>query len=553
MTETTEKRRHFIRQIIEDDLASGKHRKIVTRFPPEPNGYLHFGHARSICLNFGLATEFQGRCHLRFDDTNPLSEEMEFVEAIKADVNWLGFDWHDDLFYASNYYDQLYDFAVTLIEEGKAFVDGSSAEQMRADRGTLTEAGKNSPDRDRSIEENLDLFQRMKAGEFEDGKYVLRAKIDMASGNLNLRDPAIYRIRHAHHQMTGDKWCIYPMYDFAHSLSDALEGITHSLCTLEFEDHRPLYDWFVENCNPPAKPRQIEFSRLNVSHTITSKRKLKMLVNENHVSGWDDPRMPTLIGMRRRGYPPAAIREFCEVTGISKSNSTIDMSVFEECVRDDLNNNAPRAMCVLNPVKVVIENYPEDKVEMLSASAHPNREDLGERELPFSRELFIERDDFMLEPESKFFRLAPGKEVRLRSAYVIKCEHAITDDATGEVIELRCTYDADTLGKKPEGRKVKGVIHWVDAKHSATAEVRLYDRLFTIEDPGSEENFTEFLNPHSLEIVQNCYIEPGLATAKAEQQFQFERLGYFVLNQKQSEAGKPVFNRIVSLRDSWNK
>lgn len=552
MVETLEKRRHFIRQIIEDDLASGKHSKIITRFPPEPNGYLHVGHAKSICLNFGLAQEFAGVCHLRFDDTNPMAEELEFVEAIKNDVRWLGFEWADKLFHASDYYEALYEFAVSLIKQGKAFVDSSSMEKIRADRGTLTAPGTPSPDRDRSIEENLDLFQRMRAGEFADGEYVLRAKIDMGSGNLNMRDPVIYRIRHAHHQMTGDTWCIYPMYDFAHSLSDALENITHSLCTLEFQDHRPLYDWCIEHCNPPSKPRQIEFARLNLSHTITSKRKLKMLVEGGHVAGWDDPRLPTLLGMRRRGYPPAALREFCEIIGISKSDSVIDMSVLEECVRNDLNQNAPRAMCVIDPIKIVIENYPQDKVEMLSAAAHPNDEQFGVRELPFTREIFIERDDFMQDPPADFFRLSPGKEVRLRSAYVIKCEQAITDPATGAIIELRCSYDPDTLGKKPEGRKVKGVIHWVSATHSARAQVRLYDRLFNVENPGSEEEFTKNLNPHSLDIIDNCFIEPSLAHAKPEQQFQFERLGYFVLDQKQSGENNLVFNRVVSLRDSWS-
>lgn len=551
MAEASEKRTHFIRQIIEEDLATSKHQKIITRFPPEPNGYLHMGHAKSICLNFGLAQDYNGQCHLRFDDTNPMSEELEFVKAIKADVQWLGFDWGDRLYHASDYYDQFYGYAMQLIKDGKAFVDSSSIEQMRADRGTLTEPGKPSADRERSIDENIDLFERMKNGEFEDGQYVVRAKIDMTSGNLNLRDPVIYRIRHAHHQMTGDKWCIYPMYDFAHALSDAIEGITHSLCTLEFEDHRPLYDWCIENCKPPGAPRQIEFSRLNLSHTITSKRKLKMLVDGEHVSGWDDPRMPTLIGMRHRGYPPAALREFCEIIGISKSKSIIDMSVFEDCVRNELNQTAPRAMCVLNPLKVVIENYPEDQVETLVASAHPQNEALGVRELPFTRELYIERDDFMLEPMKKFFRLAPGKEVRLRSSYVIKCEEVVTDSATGEVIELRCSYDPDTLGKKPEGRKVKGVIHWVSATHCATAQVRLYDRLFNVENPAAQEDFLRCLNPHSLDIVEQCYIEPSLKNAAPEQPFQFERTGYFVQDSHNTSADQLVFNRIVSLRDSW--
>lgn len=551
MSEIMEKPKHFIQQIIEEDLASGKHTKIVTRFPPEPNGYLHVGHAKSIVLNFSLAQQYNGVCHLRFDDTNPIKEELEYVEAIKADVKWLGFDWGENLFHASDYYDQLYQFAVDLIQQGKAYVDSATPEQMREYRGTLTEPGKNSPDRDRPVEENLDLFERMKNGEFEDGQYIVRAKIDMASGNLNLRDPAIYRIRHATHQMTGDKWCVYPMYDFAHSLSDALEGITHSLCTLEFQDHRPLYDWCVENTTPPARPQQIEFSRLNLSHTITSKRKLKQLVDEGFVDGWDDPRLPTLKGMRHRGYPPAALRNFCDMIGITKNDSVIEMSVFEECVRDELNTHAPRAMCVLNPLKIVIENYPEDKEEILTAAAHPNDESHGVRELPFTREILIDHDDFMLEPPSKFFRLAPGREVRLRGAYVIKCEKVVTD-SEGGLIELRCTYDPDTLGKKPEGRKVKGVIHWVSALRAKTAKIRLYDRLFTSDHPASEDDFTQHINPDSLQEIEHCYIEPGLVNARPEQQFQFERVGYFVLDQY-STSDNIVFNRVVSLRDSWSK
>ena len=546
MLETTEKPRHFISQIIEEDQKNGNHGgRVITRFPPEPNGYLHIGHAKSICLNFEMAATYNGTCHLRFDDTNPIKEEHEFAEAIKRDVQWLGYDWGENLFYTSDYYEQLYQFAVELIKQNKAYIDDLSLEQMREYRGTLTAPGIESPNRDRPTDENLDLFTRMKAGEFEDGKYVLRAKIDMNSGNLNLRDPIIFRIRHTTHPRTGDAWCIYPMYDFAHSLSDAIEGITHSLCTLEFQDHRPLYDWFVENCKSPHQPQQIEFARLNVSHCITSKRKLKKLVDEKTVSGWDDPRMATLCGMRRRGYPAVSIRKFIDMVGVTKSDSVIEMSVLEECVRNELNQHAPRAMAVLNPIKIVIENYPEDKVETLSVANHPQDESYGRRELPFARELYIERDDFMEEPEKKFFRLAPGKEVRLRSAYVIKCEDVIKD-ANGEVVELRCSYDPDTLGKKPEGRKVKGVIHWLSAEHAKTAEVRLYDRLFTDENPGKFEDFIARINPNSLQIIKQAYIEPSLADAKAEQAYQFERLGYFCLD----NGSDRIFNRVVSLRVS---
>ncbi len=551
IVEIIEKPRHFIRQIIEDDLASGKHQSIATRFPPEPNGYLHIGHAKAICIDFGLAAEYKGMCYLRFDDTNPIKEEEEFVHAIIEDVHWLGFDWQDRMTHASDYFQQLYDYALALIKAGKAYVDSMTAEEMREHRGTLTQAGRESPYRNRSIDENLDLFTRMKAGEFKEGEHILRAKIDMNAGNMNLRDPAIYRIRFVNHQRTGDQWCIYPMYDFAHPLSDAIEGITHSLCSLEFQDHRPLYDWLIENVGSSSRPRQIEFARLNISHTITSKRKLRYLVEENHVDGWDDPRMPTLKAVRRRGYPAAAIRHFCEMTGVSKSNSVIDMSVLEECVRDQLNRHAPRAMAVLNPLKIIIENFAENSVETLSAANHPNDETAGKRELPFARELFIERDDFMQEPTKDFFRLAPGKEVRLRNAYVIKCEKAITD-AEGNVLELRCSYDANTLGKNPEGRKVKGVIHWVSAQHAQKAEIRLYDRLFTIEDPAAHEDFVEFLNPYSLQFLQNCLLEPSLIHAKQEQQFQFERQGYFVVD-KESNADHLIFNRVVSLRDSWGK
>ena len=548
MLDTTEKPRHFISQIIEEDQKNGKHAgKVVTRFPPEPNGYLHIGHAKSICLNFEMAATYKGTCHLRFDDTNPIKEEQEYAEAIKRDIQWLGYDWGENLYYASDYYEQLYQYAAQLINQNKAYIDDLSLDKMREYRGTLTGPGTESPNRNRPAEESLDLFTRMKAGEFEDGRYVLRAKIDMNSGNLNLRDPIIYRIRHTTHPRTGDAWCIYPMYDFAHSLSDAIEGITHSLCTLEFQDHRPLYDWFVEHCKPPYQPQQIEFSRLNLSHTITSKRKLKTLVDEKVVSSWDDPRMATLCGMRRRGYPAVSIRKFIEMVGVSKSDSIIEMSVLEECVRNELNQHAPRAMAVLNPIKIVIENYPEEKVETLSVANHPQDESYGRREIPFARELYIERDDFMQEPEKKFFRLAPGKEVRLRSAYVIKCEDVIKDDQ-GEIIELRCSYDPDTLGKKPEGRKVKGVIHWVSAKHAKTAEVHLYDRLFTDENPAKFEDFIAHINPDSLHVIKQAFIEPSLADAKAEQAYQFERLGYFCLD---NGGDKLVFNRIVSLRETW--
>lgn len=549
MTETIEKRRHFIRQIIEEDIKTGKNQgQVVTRFPPEPNGYLHIGHAKAICLNFSMADEYRGRCHLRLDDTNPMKEEQEYVDAIMEDVKWLGFDWGNHLYHASDYYEQLYQFAKELIEKGKAYVDSLSLEAIKLYRGTLTEPGKNSPDRERSVRENLDLFERMRAGEFKDGQYVLRAKIDMSSGNLNMRDPVLYRIRHAEHQRTGNQWCIYPMYDFAHSLSDAIEGITHSLCSLEFQDHRPLYDWCVDNTSVQGKPQQIEFARLNLSHTITSKRKLKQLVDEHHVEGWDDPRMPTLRGVRRRGYPPAAIRNFCELTGVSKSDSVISMDVLEECVRNELNATATRAMCVLNPLKIVIENFSED-TEWVSALNHPQIHEMGYHEVPFSREIYIERDDFLEEPPKDFFRLAPGKEVRLRHAYVIKCEKVIKDPVTGEITELRCTYDPNTLGKSPEGRKVKGVIHWVSKTEAKTAEIRLFERLFTVENPGAGDNFIEAINPDSLKILPSCYIEPQLLQAKTEQAFQFERIGYFCLDSKLSSKNKLVFNQIVSLRE----
>jgi glutaminyl-tRNA synthetase len=549
MTDSSEKRTHFIRQLINDDLASGKHKTVITRFPPEPNGYLHVGHAKSICLNFGLADEFKGQCLLRFDDTNPIKEEEEYVQAIIDDVRWLGFEWQD-MTHSSDYYQQLYDYAVLLIKEGKAYVDSLSMEEIRAHRGTLLEPGQDSPYRNRSVEENLDLFARMKAGEFADGAHVLRARIDMQSGNVNMRDPVMYRIRHAHHQRTGDAWCIYPMYDYAHPISDALEKITHSLCTLEFQDHRPLYDWFIDNLPVPAKPIQTEFARLNLSHTITSKRKLRELVEKGVVSGWDDPRLPTLRGMRKRGYPPAAIREFCEQIGISRSDSVIDMSIFEACVRDELNNTAKRALCVFDPLKIVIENFPEGKVEELNVSYHQQNPDSPTRIMPFSREIYIEKSDFMEEPIKGYFRLSPGSEVRLRHAYVIRCTSVVHDDA-GNVVEVRGTYDPDTLGKNPVDRKVKGVIHWVSCQHAHPVSIYQYERLFTDPNPGREEDFLQFLNQDSLQIIQ-AYAEPALADHPMEEVFQFERLGYYCVNQR--EQGRvSSFHRIVGLKDTWSK
>ncbi|MFH7320287.1 glutamine--tRNA ligase/YqeY domain fusion protein [Desulfurivibrio sp. D14AmB] len=545
----------FIRAIIAEDLARGKHEQIVTRFPPEPNGYLHIGHAKSICLNFGIAKEnTPARCHLRFDDTNPTKEEQEYVESIKEDVRWLGFDWGEHLYFASDYFAQLYDYAEQLISQGKAYVCDLPADQIRATRGTLTEPGQNSPYRERSVAENLDLFRRMRAGEFADGSRVLRAKIDMASGNLNLRDPVLYRIMHTSHHRSGDQWCIYPMYDFTHPISDALEGVTHSLCTLEFADHRPLYDWFLANLPVPAQPRQIEFARLNLGYTVVSKRKLLQLVNEGHVAGWDDPRMPTISGIRRRGYPPEAIRGFCDRIGVAKKESLVDVALLEHCVREELNQRALRVMGVLNPLKVVISNYPEGQSEELTAQNHPQQPELGQRQIPFSREIFIERDDFMEEPAKKFFRLAPGREVRLRYAYFIKCDEVIKD-ASGEIVELRCTYDPQTLGgSAPDGRKVKGTIHWVDAARSIEAEVRLYDRLFTEESPEKGgRDLTSSLNPDSLTVLSDCRLEPGLAEATTGQHFQFERQGYFCLDPKDSRPGRPVFNRSATLRDTWEK
>ncbi|MDJ0813947.1 MAG: glutamine--tRNA ligase/YqeY domain fusion protein [Woeseiaceae bacterium] len=544
--------RDFIRQIIFEDLESGKHDEIVTRFPPEPNGYLHIGHVMSICLNFGVGVENDGRTFLRYDDTNPGKEKQEYVDAIERDVHWLGFDWGDRLTHASDYFERLYESAEKLIELGVAYVDDLSAEEIREYRGTLTEPGKNSPYRDRSVEENLDLFRRMRAGEFEDGTHVLRAKIDMASPNMNMRDPTIYRIRHLDHQRTGDTWCIYPMYDYAHGLSDAYEGITHSLCTLEFEDHRPLYDWFLDQLQPEHRPRQIEFSRLNLAYTITSKRKLGLLIENNVVSGWDDPRMPTIAGMRRRGYPALALRDFVKRAGVTKKDKLIEMGALENCVREDLGDIAERRMAVLRPLKVVLTNYPEGQVEMMEAMNHPNNPDMGTREIPFSRELWIEQDDFMEEAPRKFFRLKPGGEVRLRFGYIIKCEEVVKD-ADGNVTELHCTYDPETRsGAGSSDRKVKGTIHWVSAAHGIRATVRLYDRLFTVPDPNGVDDFMDILNPDSLETVA-AFLEPTLADVTGNDPVQFERLGYFCPDSKDHTVENPVFNRIVTLRDSWAK
>ena len=545
---------NFIEDIIIKDLESGKHGgRVVTRFPPEPNGYLHIGHAKSICLNFGLAKKFGGVCHLRFDDTDPAKEEPEYVEAIKRDVKWLGFDWGDKLFHAADYFEALYEFAVELIQQGKAYVDDLSPEQTREYRGTLTEPGKNSPYRDRSIEENLDLFQRMRAGEFPDGARVLRAKIDMSSPNMNMRDPVIYRIKRVEHHRTGNDWVIYPMYDFAHPISDALEGITHSICTLEFEDNRPLYEWFLNNVSVPCHPQQIEFARLNLAYTITSKRKLLRLVELGHVSGWDDPRVPTIAGVRRRGYTPESIRDLCDRVGVAKNNSLVDMAMLEHCVRDDLNRRAPRAMAVLRPLRVVIENYPEDRVEEIEAINNPEDPSMGTRKLPLSRVIYIEQEDFMEDPPKGYRRLAPGREVRLRYGYVIKCEDVIKD-AQGEVVELRCTCDFETLGgSTPDGRKVRGIIHWVSAAHAIEAEVRLYDRLFTIENPAEVEDFADHVNPNSLEVLKGCLLEPNLAGAAPGSFYQFERQGYFCVDTVDSKPDKLVFNRTVALRDTWAK
>ena len=545
----------FIREIVDEDTASGKyHGRVATRFPPEPNGYLHIGHAKSICLNFGIALERNGLCNLRFDDTNPTKEDVEYVDAIREDVEWLGFKWAAEL-YASDYFETLYQYAVRLIEEGKAYVDSLSPDEMRAYRGTLTGPGKNSPYRDRSVAENKDLFARMRAGEFPDGAHTLRAKIDMASGNLNMRDPTLYRIRHASHHRTGDAWCIYPMYDYAHPLSDALEKITHSLCTLEYEDHRPLYDWLVAAIFETDRPRQIEFARLNLNYTVMSKRKLLQLVEQKHVAGWDDPRMPTISGLRRRGYTPESIRDFCARIGVAKKENVIDVAQLEHAVREDLNRRAPRAMAVLHPLKVVITNYPDGKTESVEVINNPEDESAGRRNVPFSRELYIEREDFMENPPKKFFRLSPGKEVRLRCAYFITCTEVIKD-ASGEATELRCTYDPDTAGgNAKDGRRPKATLHWVSAPHAAPIEVRLYDRLFSVENPEDVpegKTFLDNLNPDSLEVLRDCKAEPALAKLAPGDRVQFERLGYFAVD-ADSRPGAPVFNRTVSLRDAWAK
>ncbi|MGD8983645.1 MAG: glutamine--tRNA ligase/YqeY domain fusion protein [Desulfobacteraceae bacterium] len=548
---------NFIRNIIEEDLKTGKYDgRVHTRFPPEPNGYLHIGHAKSICLNFTLAANYNGLCNLRFDDTNPTKEEEEYVESIKEDVRWLGFDWGEREYYASGYFDQLYEWALKLVKDAKAYVDDLSAEEIKGYRGTLTRSGKESPYRNRPVEENLELFERMRAGEFEDGSRVLRAKIDMAHPNLNMRDPVMYRVLHATHHRTGDKWCIYPMYDFTHGQSDSIEGITHSICTLEFEDHRPLYDWFVEALGI-YHPQQIEFARLNLSYTVMSKRKLMRLVEEGHVNGWDDPRMPTISGLRRRGYTPESIRDFCERIGVAKKESMVDVALLEHCLREDLNRRAPRVMGILRPLRVIIDNYPENEVEELEAINNPEDASMGTRKVPFSRELYIEQDDFMEDPPKKFYRLAPGREVRLRYAYFIKCVDVVKDEKTGEVVEIHCTYDPKTKGgDSPDSRKVKATLHWLSAPHALEAEVRLYDRLFdkpNPEDDKDEPDFTGHLNPNSLEALTGGRVEPSLADAEPESRYQFERLGYFCVDRKDSSANRLVFNRTVPLRDTWAK
>lgn len=556
MSEEAATGNNFLRHLVREDINQGRlaEQALVTRFPPEPNGYLHIGHAKSICLNFGLAKQFGGQCHLRFDDTNPAKEEQRYIDAIKEDIQWLGFEWNGPVRFASDYFDTLYEYAEHLIQSGKAYVCELNAEEMREYRGTLTEPGRNSPYRERSAEENLALFRAMRDGQFDDGSKVLRAKIDMTAGNINLRDPIIYRIRKQHHHQTGDKWCIYPTYDFTHGQSDAIEGITHSICTLEFEDHRPLYEWFIANLPVPAQPKQYEFARLNLNYTVTSKRKLKNLVDEHVVAGWDDPRMPTIAGMRRRGFTPGSLRHFCEMVGVARSEGVVDVAMLEHAIRDDLDKNAPRAMCVLEPLKLVITNYPDDKVETLSAPGHPNRDDLGVRQLPFSKEIYIEREDFREEANKKYKRLVLGKKVRLRNAYVLFAEEAIKDEA-GNIVEVHCSYDPDTLGEDPsDGVKPKGVIHWVSASHGKQAEVRLYDRLFNHEAPdrGGEE-FLDHVNPDSLRVLENCWIEPSLAEANPEQGFQFERTGYFVADRLDHRGDKPVFNRTIALRDTWGK
>ncbi|NOQ66025.1 MAG: glutamine--tRNA ligase/YqeY domain fusion protein [Desulfobacterales bacterium] len=547
---------NFIAAIVDADVKANKNGgKVMTRFPPEPNGYLHIGHAKSICLNFGLAGDFNGLCNLRFDDTNPVKEEQEYIDSIMEDVKWLGFDWEDRLYFSSDYFEKFYEFALRLIRKGKAYVDSLSAEEIREYRGKLTEPGKESPYRNRSVEENLTLFEGMKNGEFPDGQYVLRAKVDMASGNLNMRDPVIYRILHASHHRTGDAWCIYPMYDFAHGQSDSIEGITHSICTLEFEDHRPLYDWFIDELELACHPQQIEFARLNLTYTIMSKRKLVRLVTEGYMNGWDDPRMPTISGLRRRGFTPESIRDFCDRIGVAKKASTVDVALLEHCLREDLNKRANRFMAVLKPLKVVIENYPEGDVDLLDAVNNPEDPGAGTRKVPFSKVLYIEQDDFMEEPPKKFFRLAPGREVRLRYGYFITCIDVVKDKDTGEVIELRCTYDPETRGgNAPDGRKVKATLHWVSAEHGLQAEVRLYSHLFVKENPADGkdgEDFTAHINPDSLEILDNCCVEPSLGEMKPEEICQFERLGYFCADRYDCTKEKLVFNRTVTLRDTW--
>jgi glutaminyl-tRNA synthetase len=554
-TETTAspERGDFIREIVAADLRDGKHQSVVTRFPPEPNGYLHIGHAKAICIDFGVARDFGGRTNLRFDDTNPTKEEQEYIDGIQADIHWLGYDWGENLYYASGYFEQLYEWAVYLIKAGNAYVDDLTADEIREYRGTLTEAGRNSPYRGRSIEENLDLFERMRAGEFPDGARVLRAKIDMASPNMNLRDPAMYRILHAEHPRTGNKWCIYPMYDYAHGQSDAIEGVTHSLCSLEFEIHRPLYDWFLDNLPVPARPRQIEFARLNITYTVLSKRVLLRLVNERHVRGWDDPRMPTLAGLRRRGFPAQGIRDFVDGVGVAKADNVIEFGQLEHAVRSVLNRTAARRFAVLNPLKVVIDNYPEGQVEEMDAVNNPEDPSAGTRKVPFSRELWIEREDFMEEPPAKFFRLAPGREVRLRSAYFITCKDVVKDAAGEVVVELRCSYDPATRGgDSPDGRKPKATLHWISAAHSMPAEVRLYDHLFTRPDPGADGDLFADLNPNSETVLQGCMVEPTLAELPIGETVQFERLGYFAPD-TDSTPEHPVFNRTLTLKDTWAK
>lgn len=546
---------NFLKQIIEKDLETGKVKgQVVTRFPPEPNGYLHLGHAKSICLNFGLAQEYQGRCHLRFDDTNPETEETEYVESIQEDVKWLGYDWGEHLYYASDYFEQIYQWAEQLIKDGKAYVDSQNEEEVRKNRGDFTTPGKDSPHRSRSVEENLDLFRRMRAGEFEEGQHILRAKIDMQSPNMNMRDPLLYRIRKAHHHRTGDKWCIYPMYDYAHPLSDAMEHITHSICTLEFQDHRPFYDWCVQNVPVPAEPHQYEFARMNMTYLVMSKRKLLQLVKEKLVMGWDDPRMPTISGVRRRGYTPESIRRFAKRIGVAKSESIIEYDILESCVREHLDETAHRAMAVLDPIKVVIENLPDGHKELIETSVHPKNTELGNRSLPFTKEVYIDAADFMENPPDDYFRLSPGKEVRLRNAYVIKCKEVIKD-ASGKVTELRCEYDPVTLGGKPtaDGRKVKGIVHWVSATDCVDAEVRVYERLFKVADPENVPDGQDFkvnLNPNSLKVIKNAKLEKGLQNAKLENRYQFERVGYFCLDSKDSKPGALVFNRVVELASS---